>query len=108
MIPLNPNFIIIVKLGFTGVYIIFLIFAQNIDSVYSLELPRLGGSNEYPQFMFWAEIWKISDFLSENFHGLVVKFSVYLNRRVSVMWRSPVKYCLVHIKLFYYLHVNPL
>ena len=24
-------------------------------------LNRRGGSNEYPQSMFWAEIWKISD-----------------------------------------------
>ena len=30
---------------------------------------------------------KISKFLSENFHVLVVKFSVYLNRRVFVMLR---------------------
>ena len=42
----------IVKLGFTGVYIIFLISAQNIDCGYSLEPPRRGGSNEYPQSMF--------------------------------------------------------
>ena len=42
----------IVKLGFTGVYIIFLISAQNIDSGYLLEPPRRGGSNEYPQSMF--------------------------------------------------------
>ena len=28
---------------------------------------------------------KISQFLSENFHVLVVKFSVYLNRQVFVM-----------------------
>ena len=49
-------------MGFTGVYIIFLISAQNIDCGYSLEPPRRGGSNEYPQSMFWAEIWKISDF----------------------------------------------
>ena len=28
---------------------------------------------------------KISDFLSENFQFLVVKFSIYLNRRVFVM-----------------------
>ena len=32
--PLKPHFYI-VKLGFTGVYIIFLIFAQNIDCRYS-------------------------------------------------------------------------
>ena len=49
--PLKPYFYI-VKLGFTGVYIIFLISAQNIDCGYSLELSRRGGSNEYPQSMF--------------------------------------------------------
>ena len=55
--PLKPHFYW-VKLGFTGVYIIFLISAQNTDCGYSLEPPRRGGSNEYPQSMFWAEIWK--------------------------------------------------
>ena len=49
--PLKPHFCI-VKLGFTGVYIIFLISDQNIDCGYSLEPPRRGGSNEYPQSMF--------------------------------------------------------
>ena len=35
---------------------------------------------------FWAETRKISDFfLSEHFQFLVVKFSIYLNRRVFVM-----------------------
>ena len=38
---------------------IFLVSAQNIDCWYSLEPPRRGGSNEYPQSMFWAEIRKI-------------------------------------------------
>ena len=38
---------------------IFHISAQNIDCGYSLEPPRRGGSNEYPQSMFWAEMWKI-------------------------------------------------
>ena len=63
--PLKPHFYIekyIEKLGFTGVYIIFYISAQNIDCGYLLELPRRGSSNEYPQSMFWAEIWKISEF----------------------------------------------
>ena len=83
--PLKPHFYI-VKLGFTGVYIIFLISAQKHRLWYSLEPPRRGGSNEYPQSMFWAEIWKKKiEFLSENFHILVVKCSVYLNRRVFVM-----------------------
>ena len=38
--PLKPHFYI-VELGFTGVYIIFLISAQNRDCGYSLEPPRL-------------------------------------------------------------------
>ena len=37
--PLKPQFYI-VKLRFTGVYIIFLISAQNIDCGYLLELPH--------------------------------------------------------------------
>ena len=49
--PLKPHFYI-VKLGFTGVFIIFLISAQNIDCGYSLEPPRRGGSNEYSQCIF--------------------------------------------------------
>ena len=49
--PLKPHFYI-VKVGFTGVYIIFLISAQNIDCGYSLEPPRRGGSYEYPQSLF--------------------------------------------------------
>ena len=34
---------------------------------YSLEPPRRGGSNEYPQSMFWVEIWKISEFFIWKF-----------------------------------------
>ena len=30
-------------------------FAQNIDCEYTLEPPHQGGSNEYPQFMFWIK-----------------------------------------------------
>ena len=39
--------------------IFFLFLLKNTDCVYSLEPPRRGGSNEYPQSMFWAEIRKI-------------------------------------------------
>ena len=67
--PLKPHFYI-VKLGFTGVCIIFLISAQNIDCGYPLEPPRRGGSNGYPQSIFYAEIWKISDFF-------IWKFSIF-------------------------------
>ena len=34
---------------------IFLIFAQKIDCGYTLEPPRRGGSNGYPQSMFWSK-----------------------------------------------------
>ena len=49
--PLKPHFYT-VKLGFTGVYIIFLISVKYIECWYSLEPPLRGGSNEYPQSMF--------------------------------------------------------
>ena len=38
--------------------IFFFYFCSKIDCGYSLEPPRRGGSNEYPQSMFWAEIRK--------------------------------------------------
>ena len=31
------------------------VFAQNIDCGYMSELPRRGGSYEYPQSMFWIK-----------------------------------------------------
>ena len=40
-------------------FYIFHISAQNIDCGYLLEPPQWGGSNAYPQSMFWAEIRKI-------------------------------------------------
>ena len=74
-----------VKLGFTGVYIIFLFLLKNIDCGYSLEPPRRGGSNEYHNLCFEQKYEKYQNFLSENFHSLEVNFSVYLNRHVFVM-----------------------
>ena len=77
--PLKPHFYI-VKLGFTGVCIIFLISAQNMDCGYSLELPR------NPCFEQKYEKYQ-NFYLKTQF--LVVKFSIYLNRRVFVMWNQP-------------------
>ena len=34
---------------------------------------------------------KISEFLSENFAFVVVKFSIYLNRRVFVLEQNPLQ-----------------
>ena len=39
----------------------FHISVQNIDCVYSLEPSRRGGSNEYQQSMFCADIRKLMD-----------------------------------------------
>ena len=75
--PLKPHFYL-VKLGYTGVYIIFLISTQIID------LHNLCFEQKYE---------KISEFLSENFYFLVVKFSVYLNRLVFVMLTGVVYDC---------------
>ena len=74
--PLQPHFYI-VKLGLTGVFIIFLSLLMNIDCGYSLEPPRRGGSNEYPQYMFWAEIWK-------NIRIFIWKFSFFLGKIFSI------------------------
>ena len=63
--PLKPHFYI-VKLGFTGVYIILLISARK----HRLWLLVRTASNEYPHSMFWAEIWKILEFF-------IWKFSVF-------------------------------
>ena len=48
----------------------------NIDCGYSLEPPRLGGSNMYPQSMFWANIRKISIYWKFSFFT-TLKISVY-------------------------------
>ena len=60
-----------------GYTVFFLFLLENIEYGYSLEPPWWGGSNEYPQTMFWAEMWNISEFLSEYFQFLVLKFSIY-------------------------------
>ena len=60
--PLKPHFYI-VKLGYAGVYLIFLFLLQNIDCGYSLEPPRL---EKYEKFSF------------ENFNYLQLLKSLYI------------------------------
>ena len=79
--PLKPHFYI-VKLGFTRLYIIFRISAQNIDCGYTLEPPRRGGSNKYLYSMFNEYLHSMFIW---NFLFFGGKFSVYLNRHVFVM-----------------------
>ena len=54
---------------------IFHISAQNIDCGYSLEPPRRGGSNEYPQSMFLSRNKKNNAYpLKPNFKYIKVGF----------------------------------
>ena len=71
--PFKPHFYI-VKMGLTGVYVIFLISAQNIDCEYSLEPPRrvliiyvLSRNIKNIRFFF---IWKCLIFGCEIFNIL--------------------------------------
>ena len=69
------------------ILIFFHISAQNIDCGYSLEPPRRGGSNEYPQSMLLAEIRKIM-YTPINPIFTILKWSLTgskLNRYVFVM-----------------------
>ena len=61
---------------------IFLFLLENIDCGYSLEPPRRGGSNVYPQSMFRAKIRKIS----KTFYYL--REICILQGRVFVMYYS--------------------
>ena len=67
--PLKPHFYT-VKLGYTGVYIIFLAEAV-LTSTHNL--------------CFEQKYEKYENFYLKIFIFLVVKFSIYLNRRVFVM-----------------------
>ena len=73
--PLKPHFYII-KLGFTGVYIIFLISAQKQSEAVLTSTHNLCFEQKYEEYQ---------NFVSEKFLFLVVEFSVYLNRHVFVM-----------------------
>ena len=77
---LKPHFYI-VKLGFTGVYIIFVISAQK----HRLWVLVRTASTSTHNLCFEQKYEKYQNFLSEKLPFLVVKFSIYLNRRVFVM-----------------------
>ena len=74
---------------------IFHISVQNIDCGYSLEPPRRGGSNEYPQYMFFTTIRKIM-YTPVNPSFTIQKWGLRgskLYRRVLVMKRRPWSAC---------------
>ena len=81
--PLKPHFYS--KTGVCRVYLFFLFLLQSIDCGYSLEPPRRGGSNVYPQSMFGAKIRKISNFFYWKFpFFLQLKKSLYM----YIAWAS--------------------
>ena len=83
--PLKPNFYI-VKLGFTGVYFIFLISAQKHRLWVLVKTASARRFERVPQIYVLSRNMKnIRVFLSEYFQFLEAKFSKYLNRRVFVM-----------------------
>ena len=56
--PLNDNAFseaVLIEIFQSKKFDVLNFFAQNIDCVYTLEPPRRGGSNEYPQSMFWSK-----------------------------------------------------
>ena len=99
MYPLIPHFYI-VKVGNAGVYLFFLFLLQNIDCGYSLEPPRRGGSNVYPQSMFWAKIRKISKLFYWNFQFLQFKKSLFMSWASFRNGNNPTKLCSIHSFFF--------
>ena len=84
--PLKPHFYI-TKLGFTGVYIIFLISAQKHRLwVLVRTASPMGVLTCTYNLCFEQKYEKYYNFLSENLQFLVVKILMYLNRRVFVMF----------------------
>ena len=77
---LKPQFYI-EKLVFTWVYIILFLFVlQNIDCGYSLQPPRRGEFNEYPQYnlRFAQKCENYQSFYLKIFSFLVVIFFLYI------------------------------
>ena len=77
---IKPHFYI-VKMGFTRVYIIFLISAQK----HRLWVLGEAVLTKTHNLCFEQKYEKYQNFSFENFQFLVMKFSIYLNRRVFVM-----------------------
>ena len=101
--PLKPHFYI-VKLGFTGVYIIFLILLKNIDCGYLQRqfqcVPTI--------YVLSRNIKNIRIFYLKIFLFWLKKISVYLNRRVFLMtvladqtWSSQTKMNRLHRKIVF-------
>ena len=89
--PLKPHFYI-VKLGFTGVYIIFLIFAQKHRLWVLVRTASPRRFWRVPTIYVLSKSIKNISFFIPDFFSIFggIYFSIYLNRRVFVM-------CIVHV-----------
>ena len=87
---------------------IFYISAQNMDCGYSLEPPRRGGSNEYPQIMFLSRNKKNNVYpckpqfyyIKVGFEGSKLYSHVFVMSLISLMPRA--MYCVREIKSMSY------
>ena len=86
--PLKSLFYI-AKLGYAGVYIFSLILIQNIHFGYSLELPRRGGSNMYPQCFEQ----NYQNFSNETFNFCFRKNSLYIAWARFRLWSTNFQSC---------------
>ena len=64
------------------IFDMFLIFAQNIDSGYTLEQPCRGGSNEYPQSMFWSK--KKKNRYTPAYPSFAIRKNVHRSNTISL------------------------
>ena len=96
----DPLLYSIVKLGFTGVYIICFIFAQKhrlwvlVRTTSPRRFYRVPTIHVLSRHMktIWV-LFFLFVFLSENFQFLEVKVSIYLNWRVFVMFWCGSRWC---------------
>ena len=68
------------KMGYAGLYLFFL-----LDCGFSLELPRRGGSNVYPQYVLSKNKKHIKDFLMKFSFFTVEKNLCILHGQVFIM-----------------------
>ena len=87
---LQPHFYI-AKLGLKGVYIIFLISAQKHRLWVLVRTAPPRRFQRVPTIYVSSKNIKNIRIFSENFHFLMVKISVYLNRHVFVMSRPLIR-----------------
>ena len=65
--------------------LVFTIFAQNIDCDYTIEPPQRGGSNKYPQSMFWSKNrYTLYTTVSQYKNGVLRGYTFY--GHVFLMW----------------------